>query len=463
MKVLKFLSMFMIAAIVLSSCSDDDDAADDDMQAVATCDDNIQNGDEDGVDCGGSSCAPCEMAATCDDGMQNGDEEGVDCGGSSCAPCTTGVEIPDTYVFERDGASTVSFSGQTRRILMASEILGKLRDNTSTAEEIAAAFDHQEGADDFSDPDLNAASNQVRNKTAGSFVFSQLLPSIASITVKADFDGYITAQVEEVFPFWDQVASEGNAGQLPDGSSTRYVNARGLEWDQAFIKGLTGAFVSDQILNNYTDPGQLAQFEDDNDNEVIVDGQTYTDMEHDWDEAYGYFFGVVDNTENPIADIDAVDDNPDEFLAKYLDNVEANFPGFAEDIFDAYKAGRTAIINKDYAERDAQADILREKIAELVAIRAIHYLKGGAAGLTGPPGTYLHDLSEAYGFIYSLQFLRRPGTDLAFYFTRDEALGYLDTIYTSPENGFWNVTAEDLNTTAEAIAAKFSFTAAEVD
>jgi gliding motility-associated-like protein len=49
-----------------------------------TCNDGIQNGDETGVDCGGS-CAPCP---TCTDGIQNGDETGVDCGGS-CAPCPT--------------------------------------------------------------------------------------------------------------------------------------------------------------------------------------------------------------------------------------------------------------------------------------------------------------------------------------------------------------------------------------
>lgn len=52
-----------------------------------SCDDGIQNGDETGVDCGGSSCPPC--AATCDDGIQNGDEEGVDCGGSQCPACPT--------------------------------------------------------------------------------------------------------------------------------------------------------------------------------------------------------------------------------------------------------------------------------------------------------------------------------------------------------------------------------------
>lgn len=54
--------------------------------ATPTCDDGIQNGDETGVDCGGS-CAPCVTPPTCDDGIQNGDEEGVDCGGSNCAPC----------------------------------------------------------------------------------------------------------------------------------------------------------------------------------------------------------------------------------------------------------------------------------------------------------------------------------------------------------------------------------------
>ena len=54
---------------------------------MATCDDGVQNGDETGVDCGGS-CAPCVAMPTCDDGVQNGDETGVDCGGS-CTPCVT--------------------------------------------------------------------------------------------------------------------------------------------------------------------------------------------------------------------------------------------------------------------------------------------------------------------------------------------------------------------------------------
>jgi hypothetical protein len=45
----------------------------------------VQNGDEAGVDCGGSKCGPC-AAPSCADGEQNGMETGVDCGGA-CAPC----------------------------------------------------------------------------------------------------------------------------------------------------------------------------------------------------------------------------------------------------------------------------------------------------------------------------------------------------------------------------------------
>ncbi len=55
-----------------------------------TCSDNIQNGDETGIDCGGSNCPPCNTP-TCSDNIQNGDETGVDCGGSNCPPCNTGT------------------------------------------------------------------------------------------------------------------------------------------------------------------------------------------------------------------------------------------------------------------------------------------------------------------------------------------------------------------------------------
>ncbi len=78
---LKFLlaAMFVLGAILtFQSCEDDDK-----LVLPATCFDGAMNGDETGVDCGGS-CQPCP---TCTDGIMNGNETGVDCGGPDCEAC----------------------------------------------------------------------------------------------------------------------------------------------------------------------------------------------------------------------------------------------------------------------------------------------------------------------------------------------------------------------------------------
>jgi len=54
-----------------------------------SCDDDIQNGEETGVDCGGPVCPPCDVLPTCTDGIQNQGETGVDCGGP-CPACVPG-------------------------------------------------------------------------------------------------------------------------------------------------------------------------------------------------------------------------------------------------------------------------------------------------------------------------------------------------------------------------------------
>ncbi len=56
----------------------------------AHCINGVQDGDETGVDCGGS----CIACPTCSDGIQNGTETGIDCGGScaQCDLCVNGIQ-----------------------------------------------------------------------------------------------------------------------------------------------------------------------------------------------------------------------------------------------------------------------------------------------------------------------------------------------------------------------------------
>lgn len=104
---------------------------------LPNCSDGIQNGDEEGVDCGGSSCAPC---ATCSDGIQNGDEEGIDCGGSSCTPCSSGCTYVgiDSNDFEggwgiwNDGGSDCARSSNGTYAYSGSYSI-QLRDNSGTS------------------------------------------------------------------------------------------------------------------------------------------------------------------------------------------------------------------------------------------------------------------------------------------------------------------------------------------
>ena len=61
-KSIYYLAM-LTGALIIASCSDDDDAMVDGTPVV-TCDDGIMNGDETGIDCGGSMCEPCGEGMT---------------------------------------------------------------------------------------------------------------------------------------------------------------------------------------------------------------------------------------------------------------------------------------------------------------------------------------------------------------------------------------------------------------
>ncbi len=362
------------------------------------------------------------------------------------------LEVPSTYAFSRNGNSNVSFGGQTTRILMAEELTSALKNNSFTELELDNMFTHIEGANDFDDTDLNASGKNIRSKTANSSDYFSSNSTDAN-AIKEQFDAWINSQVNEVFTNWDNNASAGNAGQIQEagGGSTRYVNAKGLEYNQAFAKSLIGALMTDQILNNYISISVLDAGDNvaNNNNGVLEEGKDYTTMEHKWDEGYGYLYGTEDNPAAPVLGADS-------FLNKYLEKVDSDddFNGIAETIYRAFILGRTAISAKDYSLRDEQSEIIREEISKVIAVRTVHYLQAGKGLLGSDMGGAFHDLSEGYGFLFSLQFTRMPGTSEP-YFTKSEVDAMLILLMNG--NGFWDVTPETLDTMSEEIASRFGF------
>lgn len=375
------------------------------------------------------------------------------------------IETPDTYEFTRNGESTVSFSGQTIRINMASELISTMLDFDNASEDLLLQMYRNQTAegndtDPFSSATLNESTKSVKSKVAASADYYSANAAEAGI-IKDEFETWISGQINEVFPNETTLAEEGVAGQIADGSSTRYVNAKGFEYDQLVGKSLIGALMTDQMLNNYLSTAVLdaGTNREDNDEGILDGDSNYTTMEHKWDEAYGYLYGGSPDPANPMATVGQDDD----FLNKYLGRVEGDddFAGIAQDIFDAFALGRAAIVEGNYELRDMQADIIREKISMIIGIRAVYYLQTGKNALeqnTPDYGAAFHDLSEGYGFIYSLQFTRVPGTEQP-YATKAEVDSFISQL--TAANGLWDVTPETLDNISTDIADRFSFTLEE--
>ena len=344
------------------------------------------------------------------------------------------IQAPETYSFDRNSESTVSYSGQTTRLEQADELYAALNSAESTADALDLMFNGSDGSSaGFANDLLNGTSKIIGSKTASSTL-------AGSATTKERFNQYIADFASNVAPNWNMDAAPGMPGSItsPDGGSTYQINAMGQELDQLFFKGLIGAFTLDQIVNNYIHPNQLDSGTriDDNDNGVLSDGKPYTDMEHKWDEGFGYLYGQEGDLDDVGATVGSMPAGSGNLLMKYFKKVNADGgyePGIGQTVYDAFIMGRTAIVNRDYDLREAQADIIQVELSKVVGYYAIHYLNDYLAKVEeGNVAKAHHSLSEAYGFILSLQFTNN-GNDEP-YMSKGDVEYFLDTYFADFHN-----------------------------
>jgi hypothetical protein len=356
--------------------------------------------------------------------------------------------LPEEYSFTRDGVSTVFYSGQTARLRMASELKSAMNNISYTQEQINNMFSSGTG---FTDATLDASGKNVRGKTATS--------PIAQSTVRPLFDSWIEEFTTVVAPAVTAgtTASSGVAGSYTeaDGSRTVKVTSKGFELNQVFSKGLIGALQVDQIINNYLSFSKLDGAREDNDAGIYAythpaaTEASITKMEHYWDEGFGYLQGLDSQFKSGLGTAPNKDSaNLNYYLNKI--NGQDNEAGISDAIYNAFIAGRAAIVNKDYEERDKQAGIISAEISKVIGYKAHYYLVGGAEDITnGDWASALHALSEAYGFILGLQFTKDSSGNP--YMTNTEVNDLLSRL-SAGDGGFWERTVEELNTIADEIA-----------
>ena len=356
--------------------------------------------------------------------------------------------LPEEYSFTRDGGSTVFYTGQTARLRMATELKSAMNNTSYTQEQINNMFSSGTG---FTDTTLDASGKNVRGKTATS--------PIAQSTVRPLFDSWIEEFTTVVAPsvIAGTTASSGVAGSYTeaDGSRTVKVTAKGFELNQVFSKGLIGALQVDQIINNYLSFSKLDGAREDNDTGVYAythpdaTEASITKMEHYWDEAFGYLQGLDSQFKSGLGTAPNKDSaNLNYYLNKI--NGQDNEAGISDTIYNAFIAGRAAIVNKDYEERDKQAGIISAEISKVIGYKAHYYLVAGAEDITnGDWAAALHALSEAYGFILGLQFTKDSSGNN--YMSNTEVNDLLSRL-SAGNGGFWERTVEELNTIADEVA-----------
>lgn len=283
----------------------------------------------------------------------------------------------NTYCFEREGEQTVDYSGQTARLNQLEEMTNYMKTGNTPGVQLDAAkllemFSNNDGAGSthFSE-EARVSGKQLKDKCFLPNVafYEQWINTIASISGD------------------ETPGSNGQAGvvvSINDPSKAYLFDENGFEPTQLIEKGLMGDVFYYQAMATYIDGTEDGIYN----NTDIVEGKFYTEAEHKFDEAFGYFGIPIDFPAN-------TDDV--RFHGKYCNGRNSALGTNA--IMDDFIAARTAITNgTDVLEH---TDDIRTKWHLTVAGTAVHYLISAKNNMDDP-AIKCHALSEAYAFISNL-------------------------------------------------------------
>ncbi|MGK0363549.1 MAG: hypothetical protein ACI85O_000596 [Saprospiraceae bacterium] len=332
--------------------------------------------------------------------------------------------VPTSYNFEN-----VSYGGQQSRLAQFSELKSYMGTSKTSgvaldADKLAAMYANEEGA----------GFSQVYTKNLRSKTFE---------SVQADFDALF---VELAEASQSTVAgSEGVAGVIEsnDGAKSYLIGADGLDHAQVIEKSLMGACLYYQATSVYFGDAQMNV-----DNTIVEPGEG-TEMEHHWDEAFGYFGAPIDFpvTTNGIV-----------FWADYADKRESVL-GNSQSIMDALLKGRAAISGDRIELRDEAITEARKQWELISVAGALHYLNVGISDFNDV-SIRAHGLSEAIGFIYSLQF--NDGKLI----TNNQVSDLLTTLASSAnfaDMDINDITVAELESARETLASIYDLTARQTE
>ncbi len=271
--------------------------------------------------------------------------------------------------------------------------------------------------------DLNASGLQMRSIVAGTLGAEA---EAERIKIERWF-----GDMARLSQFFEDTAANGKPGR----TGNYLADAQGIEVAQIIQKSLLGAMQLDYISNVLLNTGLNAN------NTNIIANKPYTQLEQNWDEAYGFL------TFNPIylnGSTDAARGTTEYFLGAYI--WEYNKQAYGQ-VYSAFLKGRAAVSNNDINEAKAQATFIRTAMEKCIAAASVGYLNKWKTGTTD--AARIHAIGEGLGFIYSLRYCQINGGSTAF------SESVLDMLINSP-GGYWDLTNTKINNAIQAITTKFN-------
>lgn len=354
----------------------------------------------------------------------------VGCSDDTNGPGTTTLDVPTVYAYESRfaaGESSVAYPGQTVRNLL-------MQDIRSLASSVGTAGAAPITVDDFlalyEYTDASALSS-----TTGTGTLPPLESGYSAISTGKNIVGKVAPEmligtsttVDQALRSWFDSVARFSTDDARRGTSMAYTTATGLDLVQLIDKVLLGSVAYYQGTSHY-----LAGVVDRGNAAPSAAGLPFTEMEHWWDEAFGYFGAARDygrysdaalagSTDDYVFDSngDGLIDFRSEYNFPFARNAGKRDAGattsldMSAEAWEAFRRGR-AVISSGGSTDELVVEQLRAARAweKVVAATVIHYINDVLADMeeiteistVATLGDLNKHWAEMKGYLWALQF-----------------------------------------------------------
>lgn len=396
------------------------------------------------------------------------------------------ISMPADYEFEsrfNSGVSSVGYGGQVVRNMLIQDIKKLISDAAAAGTppanlktQLLALYEYNDNGSStlITTGGFSLKESVYENISTGKNLSGKMATINASDTViGAAAMGYgPTTTADDLVRAWiDSI--DYNINTLGKTGNAIYYTSDSLDLVQMIEKVTRSVLAYGLGTRDYLDGL-------DSDDNATSGGNPYTEMEHHWDEAFGYFGAArnyLDYTDAELASgpvyQDANSDGDIDLASEYNFGFSTNAgkrdagavtaTDFTKTLFEAFVAGRTAITNqRSFAEIEPYARFAAETWEKVIAATVIHYINDTkadldalAAGSGYSASDHYKHWSEMKGFLIGLQF----GSNKYQLISTQDLVTLHNLVGAQPEVNPGNVTAykAQLDQAAELLRTIYNF------